>query len=155
MGDLGKVVKFISCRGIKAEVMYFKSKVTSVRTASKASGFPEEKILKTLIVLGDNKPYAVILPGERKLDFEKLRDKIGVRECRLATPREVEEITGFRPGEVSPLTEEVGKLTLLIDSSALGRGEVLVGGGSNYALVKISVDELVKTLNPLVVDVSY
>ena len=149
-----RVKNFIEKYKIKAEILEFKDTVESVSTASRASGFPSSKILKTMIIIVEEKPYIVILPGDRKLDFEKLSRELNVRNIRLAKPSEVKEILKVKPGEVSPFLDEVLKYNIIIDKSVVDKGEVLVGGGSIHHLVKVHVDEIIKVLKPSIKDIS-
>ena len=125
-----------------------------LQAPSRASGFPPSKILKTLVAIAKGKPYVVILPGDRRLDFEKLSRELNVSDVRLAKPYEVEELLDVRPGEVSPFLDEILKCSVIIDESVRSEGEVLVGGGSIRHLVKVHVDEIVRVLKPSVKDVS-
>ncbi len=143
-----KVKEFISKHGVKAEILEFKDTVESVNSASKASGVPGDKILKTMIVIADRKPYVIVLPGDKKLSFKNIAITIGAKKVRLAKPSEVIDILGVKPGEVSPLMEDVARLNVIFDKSVLSKNIVLVGGGSLHHLVKISVKELIKALKP-------
>ena len=154
MEGVNRVKNFIKEHGVEAEVLEFNETVESVPTASRASGFPPSKILKTLVAIAEGRSYVVILPGDRKLDFGKLSRELSAENVRLAKPDEVEELLNVRPGEVSPFLDEVLKYDVIIDESVRGKGEVLVGGGSTRHLVKVHVDEIVRVLKPSVKDVS-
>jgi len=143
-----KVKEFISKCRVKAEILEFKDTVESVNSASKASGFPEDKILKTMIVIADKKPYAIVLPGDKKLSFKNIAETVGAKKVRLAKPNEIVNILGVGPGEVSPLMEEITRLNIIFDKSVLSKNIILVGGGSLHHLVKIGAKELVKVLKP-------
>ncbi len=106
-----------------------------------------------MIVIAGSKPYAVILPGDKKLDFKRLAVVTGAEKIRLARHSEVINITGVKPGEVSPLTEDVKKLNVVVDESVLNKGEVLVGGGSLHHLVLVNVNELIRVLKPKIANV--
>ena len=149
-----RVRDFIEKHGVRAEILEFSGTVESVSAASNASGFPPSKILKTLVVIAEKRPYIVILPGDRKLDFKKLSRELNVKNIRLAKPSEVESLLNVKPGEVSPFLDEVLKYDVIIDGSVMDRGEVLVGGGSIHHLVKVHVVEVVKVLKPSIKDIS-
>ena len=149
-----KVKEFIKIHKLRAEILEFRESVESVSKASKASGMPPDTIIKTLIVLADDKPYAVLLLGNYRLSLKKLRKFLSVKTVRLAKPDEVEEIVGLKPGEVSPLIDSIAKLSVILDEKVLKKDIVLVGGGSIHHLVKISVKELVSVLKPIIADVS-
>ena len=154
MSGVDRVKNFIEKYGVKAKVLEFSNTVESVVSASKASGFPPSKILKTMIVIAEEKPYVIILPGDRKLDFKKLSRELNVKNVRLAKPNEVENLLNVKPGEVSPFLDEILKYNVIIDKSVVDRNEVLVGGGSLHHLVKVHVDEIIKVLKPSIKDIS-
>ena len=85
---VGRVRDFIGKYGVRAEILEFSGTVESVSAASNASGFPPSRILKTLVVIAGEKPYVVILPGDRKLDFKKLSRELNVRKVKLARPKD-------------------------------------------------------------------
>ena len=154
MGGLDRVKSFLRRYRVKAEILEFKETVKSVYTASRASGFPPGKILKTLVVIAGGRPRVVVLPGDRRLDFRKLSRELNVGSVRLAKPGEVEGLLNVKPGEVSPFLDEVLRYDVIVDESVTDRGEVLVGGGSAHHLVKVHVGEIVRTLRPSIKDVS-
>ena len=151
---VGRVRDFIEKYGVRAEILEFSGTVESVSAASNASGFPPSRILKTLLVIAGKRPYVVILPGDRRLDFKKLSRELNVKNVRLAKPSEVKELLNVKPGEVSPFLDEVLKYDVIVDESVMNRGEVLVGGGSMHHLVRVHVDEVVRVLKPSIKDVS-
>lgn len=154
IGGVDRVRNFIRRYGVRAEVLEFRSTVESVSSASRALSFPPSRILKTLVVIAGEKPYVVILPGDRKLDFKKLSRELNVRKVKLVRPKDVEGLLNVKPGEVSPFLDEVLRFDVIIDKSVLGRGEVLVGGGSLHHLVKVHVDEIIRVLKPSIRDIS-
>mgnify|MGYP000725223350 CR=1 FL=1 len=154
MKGVERVREFIRRYAVNAEVLEFSDTVESVFTASRASGYPPGKILKTLVVIAEKRPYITILPGDKKLDFKKLSRELNVKNIRLARPIEVENILNVKPGEVSPFLDEILKYDVIVDKSVVNRGEVLVGGGSINHLVKVHVDEIIRVLKPVIKDIS-
>lgn len=151
---VGKVEEFIKSRSLKAKILRFEKTVESVKSASEASGYPEANILKTLLVIADGKPYAVILPGDKRLDFKLLTRTLNVKSVRMARAREIRELLGVGPGEVSPLIREILSIKRILDSEALKKRKVLVGGGSLHTLVEIEIRELVEAIKPEIAEVS-
>ena len=154
MRGLDRVKDFIGKHGIRAEILGFKEGVETVPKASRASGIPPDKILKTIVVIVEERPYIVILPGDRKLDFKKLSRELNARDIRLAKPSEVERFLNVKPGEVSPFLDEVLRFDVIIDELVLDKGKVLIGGGSINHLVKVHVNEVIRVLKPTIRDVS-
>ncbi len=106
-----------------------RGEVKTVRQAARELGVEEEQIIKTLVVITDEGPVLAILDGRSRLDLSKLG-----RGARLASPREVEEHTGYKVGEVPP----VGiPLRTLVDERVLKWHRVYGGGGSTRRLVEL------------------
>lgn len=154
MSNVNTIVEFIKSKNINAEILRFKGKVISADMASKVSGFPKDKIIKTLIVIADGKPYAIMLSGDKMLNYSKLRKLLKCKKVRLAKREEVVKITGFDIGEVSPLSQSLEHIPKVADSNILSKDIVLIGSGSHYALIKIKTKELIRAINPIIADVS-
>jgi Cys-tRNA(Pro) deacylase len=155
MNCLGKVERFIRDYNVNGELLKLDRYAKSSEDASQALGIPKDHILKTIIVIGSNNiPYAILLPGDKKISYDRLKKTLKVRDVKLASFEDVKNITGLEPGEVSPFTEEVKRLTCILDSSAARRDIVVVGGGSHYTLIKTRVSEIIRVLKPIVAEIS-
>ncbi len=64
-----------------------------------AAGVPADKQFKTLVYMGDGKPFLVVLRGCDDLEQAKL-GALGFQLCRPATPEEIEPIMGAKPGSL-------------------------------------------------------
>jgi len=149
------VKTFIRETGIKANIIEYDSTVESVKSASEASGFPPERILKTLILKAGDEYIAAVLRGNDRLDKRKVEYTLGLKGVRFARPDEIKNLLCVGPGEVSPLTEGVASLRVIADSKVAEiREEVLVGGGSLKHLVRVNVDDLLSVLKPIITDIS-
>lgn len=151
MGGVDRVRRWIESRGLAWEVIELPRPVRTVAEAAEAVGAGPEVIAKTVIAVCSRGVVAAVIPGDRRLDLSRLGSVAG--ECRLATPREVEEFTGYRVGGVppSPLPEGV---IVVVDESLLGRGFVYGGGGSDHALLRFSPRDLVEAVGAVVAGVS-
>jgi len=155
MNGLDKVEKFIKDYNVEGEFLRLDRYTKSSNDASKAVGIPKNHIVKTIIVIGsDNKPYAILLPGDKKINYDKLKKILKVRDVKLASFEVVKNTTGLEPGEVSPFTEEIKGLTCILDSSVTGKDIIVVGGGSHYTLIRTKTSEIIRTLKPIIAEIS-
>jgi len=67
--------------------------------ALEAFGVPADRQFKTLIYVGDGKPFAVVLRGCDELEEAKL-GSLGFSLFRPATPEEIEPVMGAKPGSL-------------------------------------------------------
>ena len=57
---------------------------------------------KALICKVDARFVMFVIPADRKLDSKRVRQALGIRALRFATPDELRELTGLAPGAVPP-----------------------------------------------------
>lgn len=138
--------------GVDVEVMEFDDTVETVEKASELSGHPRSAIVKTLLLKVGEEYLVAVIRGDRRLDLSKAERTLG-RKVRLAKPDEVAAVLGAEVGAVTPLSAKVRSLRVILDPAVLDREFVVCGGGSLNILYKVEVRDLVKYLNPLLVDV--
>lgn len=124
------------------------AKAETVDESVKHSPIDRDQIIKTLIFKASDDFIAVMCPGDKRVDENKLEDLVG--EVRMANPSEVEEETGYIVGGVSPFNLDIP----VYASSEIPKGEVRPAGGSRVIGVKIDKEELFDLVRPKVVDVT-
>lgn len=155
MNGLDRVEKFIKNHNVEGELLRLDRYTKSSEDASQAVGIPKDHIVKTIIVVGsNNKPYAILLSGDKKINYDKLKKILKVKDVKLASFETVKNITGLEPGEVSPFTEEIRGLTCILDSSVTRKDTIVVGGGSHYTLIKTKTSEIIRILKPIIAEIS-
>ncbi|HEX3728449.1 MAG TPA: proline--tRNA ligase [Opitutaceae bacterium] len=73
--------------------------VTIAALAAAPYGVPADAQFKTLVYLGDGRPFLVILRGSDELEEAKL-GSLGFALTRPATPEEIEPVMGAKPGSL-------------------------------------------------------
>jgi len=147
-----RVSEWLRKHSLKWRLIRATKPTRTVRDAAEFLGVDESSIVKTLIVRANDAYYAVILPGDRKLDFEKLKRIVG-SEPRLAKPDEVLTATGFPAGGVPPVALPES-IRVIVDQGVLEKEVVYGGGGEENCLLEFKPKEYVELLHPVVADVS-
>ena len=148
------VEDFIARYGINAMVREFSEGVETVEKASQLCGAKPDEIIKTLIVIVDGEPIAVIVSGNKRLNYKKLSMVLNARNVRMAKPEEVEKYTGFEVGAISPLSECIKRFKIVMDREVLSNTNVWCGGGKKNRLAFVKVKDLLNVLNPIIADIS-
>ncbi|MGC8542765.1 MAG: aminoacyl-tRNA deacylase [Vulcanisaeta sp.] len=138
--------------GVPVEILEFDRGVETVESASRESGEPTSRIVKTLILKVDNEYVVAIVRGDRYVDLARLSTVLG-KEVTMARAKEVKQVIGMEIGAVTPLNERVRSMRVIMDPSILENEYVLCGGGSKYTLMRIKVKDLVQLLKPEFLDV--
>jgi prolyl-tRNA synthetase len=94
-------------------------------------GVPADRQFKTLIYVGDGKPFAVVLRGSDELEEAKL-GALGYGRLRPATPEEIEPIMGAKPGSLGVVRGTIRDLAALAGIHA-DHAIRLVGNGTTGA----------------------
>ena len=158
--DAADLKRFIHDQGIDAEIVFLEETTPTVETAAAAVGVHPRQICKTLLFIvkeGEDsyRPLLAISNGLSRIGYKKLAAHLGRsrRQVRIATPEQVETVTGYPVGTVPPFGHRQ-PLPTLLDESVLALDEIYAGGGAINALVRLTVAELQRVLDGEVADLS-
>jgi prolyl-tRNA synthetase len=105
--------------------------VTIAALAAAPYSVPAEQQFKTLIFMGDGKPFAVVLRGCDELEEAKL-GALGFTLFRPATPEEIEPVMGAKPGSLGAVKGTIKNPTALAGIFA-DHAIRLIGNGTTGA----------------------
>lgn len=137
--------------GIEHTVLQY-GKVASLDEAARRRGVPVSKVMKSLVVRVDEGEYVmVIVPGDRVIDWPKLRELLGESRMSLAPADEAYEATGYHRGAITPFGSRRA-LPVICDASL--DGEISIGGGAHGVAIHLQTDDLVAATEAKVADVT-
>ena len=128
-------------RNIPHRVFRHESPVTSLeQAASDRNQRPEQVVRSILFQIRPEEFLMVLVAGPAQIDWKKLRQLVKRSRVRMATEKEVLDVTGYRVGTVSPFGLKK-PVKVMIDSSVLREEEVSIGSGvRNTAIIMKSAD---------------
>ena len=138
-----KLKKFIEDHNIQGEYLQFNQSCHSVLEAARAAKVQAEDCVKNICLIDSEGSLIVaIVRGNDRVSTSRIGKTLHIERPRTATPDEILQKTGYPCGG----TPSFGyPAKFLIDPAVIEKEMVLTGGGSEYALVKISPKELQKT----------
>ncbi|MED1793411.1 aminoacyl-tRNA deacylase [Brevibacillus nitrificans] len=141
------LLSLLKNKNVSFDILEHPQPIRSAQDGADYFGIAIGQTAPTLVLQTDNGYVAAILSGDRgRLDFQTVAALLGCKEVKLAPPKKVEEITGFRIGTV-PL---VGLcLPCLFDRGLFRYPSVYGGTGDACSTLKISPVE-VEALNQVV-----
>jgi prolyl-tRNA editing enzyme YbaK/EbsC (Cys-tRNA(Pro) deacylase) len=145
------VSSFLREAGAEARIEEFPEGTPTAADAAAAVGCGLDEIVKSLVVVCDDKPVVALVPGDRRGDLAKVARAAGAERARVASAAEVAELTGFEPGAVAPFPLP-GVDAVLIDRSLLRHRLVWAGAGSSRHMVGLPPAELVRLTKARPVD---
>ena len=116
------------------------------QAASERSLQPEQIVRSLLFRLPDGSYVLVLMPGPEQVAWPKLRHYLGVSRLTTAAKEEVEAVTGFPPGAVSPfgLSQTV---RILADERIKEEETISIGAGIRNAGIIMARRDLTNTLD--------
>lgn len=134
--------KFLKDEEIEADFYEFKNPTLSVEDSAEQLEVGPERIVKSLVFKDeDGNPILAVVSGVKRVDEKKLSKAHG-SEVRMVKAREVEEFTGYKIGEVSPVGTG---LETYVDEEISEFEKVIAGGGSTHTLIELNTEDIVKS----------
>jgi Cys-tRNA(Pro) deacylase len=122
--------------------------------SSQSLGVPENEVVKTLVMEDEEKkPLIVLMHGDRKVSTKELARQANRKRIEPCKPDVAQRHTGYQVGGTSPFgTRKL--LPVFIERSILELPAIYINGGRRGFLVRISSGDLMKVLQPALVDVA-
>lgn len=113
----------------------------AVTVASKV-GMPPEATFKTLVVRGDRTGILLVcLPGNAELDLRRVAALTGNKRLDLVPVKEIQSLTGYIRGGVSPIATK-RPYPLLLDESARHHERISISAGQRGLQMLLSPEAL-------------
>ena len=137
-----RIKDWLHINNVDAELLSFKESVHSVDEAIKVSGYPIERITKSIVMLTPTDDLVIaVVPANNRASTKRVRKVLKLSDRpRIATSEEIEKYIGQKAGGNSPLNAPNAKI--LIDPKIFEIDWILTGGGDDKHLIKISTEEL-------------
>ena len=112
------------------------------------------QIVKTMVVRRDDGSFVLVLvPGDRVIDWPKLRQLLGARRLSLADADQAFAVTGYRRGAITPLGA-TGSVHVIADETVAVLDPASIGGGAHGVAIHLSGADLVEGLEATIAPVT-
>ena len=120
--------------------------VSSIEQAARERNQEISQIVRSILFRLNEGEYAMVLiAGPHQISWRKLRQHFQQSRLTMATPEEVERITGYQIGAVSPFGLPVS-LPVLVDESVMKQPSVSIGSGVRGTTIFIKTKDLLQAL---------
>ncbi len=135
------------------EYEFSEAELDAVSVARKID-LPPESVFKTLVGRGDRTGVMMAcVPGNSDVDLKKLALVSGNKRVELVPVKEIQSLTGYVRGGVSPLGSKK-KYPLFIDQSALGFEKISVSAGTRGMQMLVAPRDLLTASQATLVEIA-
>jgi Ala-tRNA(Pro) deacylase len=145
---VSKIRTFLDENGVPYEYKEH-AEVKTSEEAAKMRGDDISIGAKALILKCDDRFVMCVLSASLKLDSKKLKQILGIKSLRFATPEEVLEQSGCLPGGVPPFAS-IFNLEMIVDPSVLANEFMAFNAGERTKSLKLKTRDYQRLLNPRV-----
>ncbi|MBX3063774.1 MAG: YbaK/EbsC family protein [Anaerolineae bacterium] len=140
---------YLDAHQIPAEIVRVEQHTPTVVDAAAALGVSVDKIVKTVVFIIADQPYAALANGVLRVDTRKLAARFGVnrKKVMLANAEQLISLTGYAPGTVPPLGHRQ-QFPTLMEPGILDQEVVYAGGGGIAEMLKIRSADLQRLTQP-------
>ncbi|WP_117235717.1 aminoacyl-tRNA deacylase [Vibrio maerlii] len=141
------ITQHLDKRGVAYRVLHHDTPATTVEDAAKQRGIQSSQMVKCIAFkdMGGLLALACV-PGDRSADPKKVRAILSCRRMTCLSKEEVEQVTGYSIGTVTPLL--LGStMEIFIDPVLKTAPFVTISSGNNMAGVALDLQDLVELCN--------
>lgn len=125
----------------------------SLEEAARMRGVDPAEVVKTMVVRRSDGEYVfVLVPGDRMIDWPKVRAHLEERRLSLADRDEALEATGYLPGTITPLGATTNWPVLA--DERIAAGDVSIGAGRRGWSITIHGPDLLELLSAETADLT-
>jgi len=147
---LEKVVEKLKANNIEFKIIKLERSGITSKDVEKLTGWELENIYKTIVLTNEKNFFAVLVPGSKRVDLEKV-EKIFGKGLRLAKAKELKEKLKLAPGEVCPFLIDI---PFVADKSILSKGKIHLGSGDIKYDLEIEATDILKLTNAKIDSIS-
>lgn len=116
-------------------------------------GVDEHAVVKTLVMEDDaSNPLIVLMHGDRKVSTKELARTLGVKSVSPCTPDTANRHSGYLVGGTSPFGTRK-QMPVYLEKTVLDLERIYVNGGKRGYLIGVKPDDVVRIINPVLVQV--
>jgi Cys-tRNA(Pro) deacylase len=147
--------EFLDERGVRySEHVYEYIEHGGAERGAEELGVPPAEVVKTLVMQDErSRPLIVLMHGDRKVSTKNLARQAGRKLVEPCRPEVAQRHSGYQVGGTSPFGTRK-PIPVFMERSITALPSVYINGGRRGLLLKVTTAELMRVLQPALVDVS-
>lgn len=116
-------------------------------------GVDEHRVIKTLVMEDEQRtPLIILMHGDRQVSTRELARLVGAKQITPCAPETAQKHTGYLVGGTSPFGTR-RRMPVYMEESIAELPEIIINGGKRGYLVQMKPAELIRVLQPTLVNV--
>ena len=142
------LMDFLIQQGVAFRVLPHQREAISIEDAAQQRGIRPSQMVKSILLrdMGGQLALACV-PGDRSVDPKKVRAFLQCRRMTCVDQNDVEALTGYAIGTVTPLALKRA-IPVLFDPLLLEESEVTISSGDRMAGLALSIEDLTFLAQP-------
>ncbi|MGA8240498.1 MAG: YbaK/EbsC family protein, partial [Desulfobacterales bacterium] len=138
-----RAIQHLKWKDVSFDIVKYEHEEKGAVFAARATGFPLDRTVKTLVVdLGGRNYCLALLPGDRQLDLKQLAHAFAVKRAAMADTAMAERLTGYLVGGISPFGTKQA-LPAIMEKRIREYAEVLINAGQRGVMLKMAPEDIV------------
>jgi Cys-tRNA(Pro)/Cys-tRNA(Cys) deacylase len=140
------VAQYLQQHNIPHRVFVHPGPIHSLEQAAEERGQKPEQVVRSILFrLNEMEFLMVLIAGPRQVSWKALRRYLGQSRLTMAKDDEVQSVTGYQRGAVSPFGLPA-PLRILVDRSVQAQEEVSLGSGVRGVTIILRTADLLQAL---------
>lgn len=127
-----------------------------VRTSEEAAivrNTPPHEGAKALLLIADGKPVQVVVPGNEKIDMEKMKGILKVEKLKMASIEEAQAMSGVEVGGIPPFGNLFeNPVPVYVSKKLLQNSEIEFNAGDRSISIRMKAEDYKNLVKPVVGD---
>ncbi len=147
------LMAFLAAQHVNYRVLPHQRPATTIEDAAQQRGIRTSQMVKSMLLRDMNDRYVLAcVPGHKNVDPKKVRDVLGYRRMTCVDLSQVESITGYVAGTVTPLMLK-RHMPIVFDPSLADEEEVTISSGDRMAGLALQLADLIALCQPIEADI--
>jgi Cys-tRNA(Pro) deacylase len=153
MNSTLRSLRYLESKSVPYKIIELTETPRTAQDIERLYGCSLNQVLKTVVLMSDAGPLVIVLQGNRKINHEKIKKLLNITELRMASPTDVQQITGYAIGGVSPFGLLSTAKTVL-DRAVFSEKKINIGSGDPRIGIELSSDDLQNIWEGEIADIS-
>lgn len=147
------IINYLEQQKVDHQLLHHQSAAITIEDAARQRGIDPSQMVKCLLLRDmSNRLALACVPGDQTVDPKKVRRVLDWRRMTCVDRSQVEALTGYTIGTVTPLCLTVS-LPVIFDYSLKQQTLVTISSGSPHAGIALALNDLVELCQPKFADI--